>query len=176
MNQKQREVSDPGFDVTAESKWQDGRTLSDNVELIQPEASVGYVSLGDDGSNLHDQNIREAQKIIDEVEEMGGMAKAIETGKPKMRIEEAAARRQARIDQGKDALLNGTVDATVCTFMGEYELAPDGVTYVITKAAPAFSAAKHSVAVKTPGQDCRPRALVSATTSASKSLPSIQRR
>jgi hypothetical protein len=40
------------------------------------------------------------------------------------------------IDQGKDALLNGTVDATVCTFMGEYELAPDGVTFVITKAAP----------------------------------------
>jgi methylmalonyl-CoA mutase len=46
--------------------------------------------------------IREAGKIIDEVEEMGGMAKAIETGLPKMRIEEAAARRQARIDQGKD--------------------------------------------------------------------------
>ena len=40
------------------------------------------------------------------------------------------------IGQGKDALLNGTVDATVCTFMGEYELAPDGLTYVITKAAP----------------------------------------
>jgi TRAP-type uncharacterized transport system substrate-binding protein len=40
------------------------------------------------------------------------------------------------IDQGKDALLNGTVDATVCTFMGEYELAPDGKTFIITKAAP----------------------------------------
>ena len=40
------------------------------------------------------------------------------------------------IDQGKDALLNGTVDATVCTFMGEYTLAPDGKTFVITKAAP----------------------------------------
>ena len=36
---------------------------------------------------------------------MGGMAKAIETGKPKMRIEEAAARRQARIDQGKDTIV-----------------------------------------------------------------------
>jgi methylmalonyl-CoA mutase len=54
---------------------------------------------------LTDGIIREAGKIIDEVEEMGGMAKAIETGKPKMRIEEAAARRQARIDQGKDVIV-----------------------------------------------------------------------
>ena len=45
---------------------------------------------------------REAEKIINEVEELGGMAKAIETGMPKMRIEESAARRQARIDQGLD--------------------------------------------------------------------------
>ena len=48
--------------------------------------------------------IREARKIIHEVEALGGMAKAIETGMPKLRIEEAAARRQARIDQGKDSL------------------------------------------------------------------------
>jgi methylmalonyl-CoA mutase len=48
---------------------------------------------------------REAGKIIDEVEEMGGMAKAIETGMPKMRIEESAARRQARIDQGLDVIV-----------------------------------------------------------------------
>jgi TRAP-type uncharacterized transport system substrate-binding protein len=40
------------------------------------------------------------------------------------------------IGQGKDALLNGTVEATVCTFTGEYELAPDGVTFDITKATP----------------------------------------
>jgi methylmalonyl-CoA mutase len=49
--------------------------------------------------------VREAGKIIDEVEEMGGMAKAIETGMPKLRIEESAARRQARIDQGKDVIV-----------------------------------------------------------------------
>lgn len=42
-----------------------------------------------------------AAKIIDEVEEMGGMAKAVESGMPKLRIEEVAARRQARIDSGK---------------------------------------------------------------------------
>lgn len=46
-----------------------------------------------------------AWKLIQEVEELGGMAKAIETGLPKMRIEEAAARKQARIDAGKDVIV-----------------------------------------------------------------------
>ena len=54
---------------------------------------------------LTDGIIKAAGKIIEEVEEMGGMAKAIETGMPKMRIEEAAARKQARIDQGKDVIV-----------------------------------------------------------------------
>jgi len=49
--------------------------------------------------------VREAKKIMDEIEELGGMARAIETGMPKMRIEESAARRQARIDQGKDTIV-----------------------------------------------------------------------
>ncbi|HEY1113476.1 MAG TPA: methylmalonyl-CoA mutase [Chitinophagaceae bacterium] len=48
---------------------------------------------------------RKAWQHIEEVEELGGMAKAIETGIPKMRIEEAAARKQARIDSGKDVLV-----------------------------------------------------------------------
>jgi methylmalonyl-CoA mutase len=67
--------------------------------VIDPLAGSYYVE------SLTDGIIREAGKIIDEVEEMGGMAKAIETGMPKMRIEEAAARRQARIDQGKDVIV-----------------------------------------------------------------------
>ena len=46
-----------------------------------------------------------AWKLIEEVEELGGMAKAIESGIPKMRIEEAAARKQARIDAGKDVIV-----------------------------------------------------------------------
>ena len=49
--------------------------------------------------------IKEAGKIIEEVEALGGMAKAISTGMPKQRIEEAAARRQARIDQGLDVIV-----------------------------------------------------------------------
>ncbi|MBA2612666.1 MAG: methylmalonyl-CoA mutase [Bacteroidetes bacterium] len=46
-----------------------------------------------------------AWELIEEVEKLGGMAKAIETGIPKMRIEEAAARKQARIDGGKDIIV-----------------------------------------------------------------------
>ena len=46
-----------------------------------------------------------AWKLIQEIEELGGMAKAIETGIPKMRIEEAAARTQARIDSGKQIIV-----------------------------------------------------------------------
>ena len=46
-----------------------------------------------------------AWALIEEVEALGGMAKAIETGVPKMRIEEAAARKQARIDSGKDMIV-----------------------------------------------------------------------
>ncbi|MCY3982200.1 MAG: methylmalonyl-CoA mutase family protein, partial [Alphaproteobacteria bacterium] len=47
----------------------------------------------------------EAMKLIDEVEAMGGMTRAVEAGMPKLRIEEAAARRQARIDRGEDVVV-----------------------------------------------------------------------
>ena len=49
--------------------------------------------------------MKRAWAHIQEVEALGGMAKAIETGLPKLRIEEAAARRQARIDSGKEAII-----------------------------------------------------------------------
>ena len=77
--------------------------------LVQEESQICHVVDPLAGSyyveSLTDGIIREASKIIDEVEELGGMAKAIETGMPKMRIEEAAARRQARIDLGKDVIV-----------------------------------------------------------------------
>ena len=77
--------------------------------LVQEESQICHVVDPLAGSyyveSLTDGIIREAGKIIDEVEDLGGMAKAIETGMPKMRIEEAAARRQARIDLGKDVIL-----------------------------------------------------------------------
>src|SRR5205814_5580797 len=46
-----------------------------------------------------------AMTLIDEVEAMGGMTKAVEAGMPKLRIEEAAARRQARIDRGEETIV-----------------------------------------------------------------------
>ena len=47
----------------------------------------------------------EAWKLIEEVEELGGMTKAVATGMPKLRIEEAAARKQARIDRGQEVIV-----------------------------------------------------------------------
>ena len=49
--------------------------------------------------------VHHASALIDEVEAMGGMTKAIEAGMPKLRIEEAAARRQARVDRGEDVIV-----------------------------------------------------------------------
>ena len=49
--------------------------------------------------------IEKARMLMDEVEELGGMTKAIETGLPKMRIEEAAAKKQARIDAQKEIIV-----------------------------------------------------------------------
>jgi methylmalonyl-CoA mutase len=54
---------------------------------------------------LTNQLVEKAAALIDEVESLGGMAKAIETGLPKMRIEEASARKQARIDAGRDVIV-----------------------------------------------------------------------
>ncbi len=51
------------------------------------------------------QMVEDAWKLIDEVEALGGMTAAIEAGIPKLRIEEAAARRQARIDSGKEKII-----------------------------------------------------------------------
>jgi methylmalonyl-CoA mutase len=77
--------------------------------IIQEESQVCRVVDPLGGSYyieaLTDGVIHESRKIIDEVEALGGMAKAIETGMPKLRIEESAARKQARIDQGLDVIV-----------------------------------------------------------------------
>ncbi len=84
--------------------------ISRNTQLyLQHETGICHVVDPWAGSYylewLTDRLARRAWGHIREVEELGGMAKAIETGLPKMRIEEAAARRQARIDSGKEAIL-----------------------------------------------------------------------
>jgi len=67
--------------------------------VVDPWAGSYYIE------TLTNEIAHKAWTLIQEVEELGGMAKAIETGIPKMRIEEASARKQARIDSGKDTIL-----------------------------------------------------------------------
>jgi len=66
---------------------------------VDPWAGSYYVEA------LTHELAHKAWKLIEEVEELGGMSKAVETGIPKMRIEEAAARKQARIDSSQDTIL-----------------------------------------------------------------------
>ena len=66
---------------------------------VDPWAGSYYVEY------LTDQLAKKAWKLIEEVEEHGGMTKAIEAGIPKMRIEQAAAKKQARIDSGQDIIV-----------------------------------------------------------------------
>ena len=68
-------------------------------KIVDPWGGSYYIE------SLTNELMHRAWKHIQEVEELGGMAKAIETGLPKMRIEEAAARRQARIDSGKETIV-----------------------------------------------------------------------
>ena len=66
---------------------------------VDPWAGSYYVE------SLTQELVDKAWELIQEIEKLGGMAKAIETGIPKMRIEEAAARTQARIDSGVQAII-----------------------------------------------------------------------
>ncbi len=68
-------------------------------KVVDPWGGSYYVEA------LTDELIKRAWAHIQEVEKLGGMAKAIDTGLPKMRIEEAAARRQARIDSGMENIV-----------------------------------------------------------------------
>ncbi len=69
------------------------------TKAVDPWAGSWYVEY------LTDKLARRSWELIKEVEELGGMAKAIESGVPKMRIEEAAARKQARIDNKKEIIV-----------------------------------------------------------------------
>ena len=69
------------------------------TKTVDPWAGSYYVE------SLTDDIAQSAWKLIEEVEELGGMTKAIEAGIPKLRIEEAAARKQARIDSSQDIIV-----------------------------------------------------------------------
>jgi methylmalonyl-CoA mutase len=69
------------------------------TKTVDPWAGSYYVE------SLTNEIAQNAWKLIEEVEELGGMTKAIEAGIPKLRIEEAAARKQARIDSSQDVIV-----------------------------------------------------------------------
>ena len=69
------------------------------TEVVDPWGGSYYVE------SLTQALIESAWKIIEDIEEMGGMSKAIEQGYPKMKIEEAAAKKQARIDKGTEKII-----------------------------------------------------------------------
>lgn len=76
--------------------------LQEETEItrtVDPWAGSYYVE------QLTQEIAHQAWQLIQEVEELGGMTKAIEAGIPKMRIEEAAAKKQARIDSGQDLII-----------------------------------------------------------------------
>ncbi len=75
------------------------QTETDICRTVDPWGGSYYVEY------LTEQIAEKAWTLIEEVESLGGMAKAIETGVPKMRIEEAAAKKQARIDGGLDTIV-----------------------------------------------------------------------
>lgn len=94
--------------------------IARNTQLIiQEETGITNVVDPWGGSymmeTLTSQIADRAWELIEEIEQQGGMAKAIETGMPKLRIEESAARKQARIDRGEDVIVG----------VNKYELADE---------------------------------------------------
>ncbi len=75
------------------------QTETQITKTVDPWAGSYYVE------SLTNEIANKAWELIEEVEELGGMTKAIEAGIPKLRIEEAAARKQARIDSGQDIIV-----------------------------------------------------------------------
>ena len=84
--------------------------IARNTQLIlQEETGIGQVVDPWGGSYMMEQLTHDmaskARELMAEIDDLGGMAKAIESGLPKLRIEEAAARKQARIDRGEDVIV-----------------------------------------------------------------------
>ena len=88
---------------------QSARIARNTQLVIQEESGICNVVDPLGGSyyveSLTNSLIEEAQKTLDEIEGLGGMTKAIETGMPKLRIEESAAKKQAAIDSGRDVIV-----------------------------------------------------------------------
>lgn len=84
--------------------------IARNTQLILQEETNITKAVDPWGGSIYVENLTKelaesAWKLIQEIEAMGGMAKALESGLPKLRIEEAAARKQAKIDVGKEVIV-----------------------------------------------------------------------
>ena len=98
------------FDEAIGLPTEESARIARNTQIIvQEESHICHVIDPMGGSyyveSLTNSIIKEATKIIKEIEDLGGMAKAIESGMPKKLIEEAAARTQARIEQVEDVIV-----------------------------------------------------------------------
>jgi methylmalonyl-CoA mutase len=99
-----------GYDEAVSLPTDAAARVARNTQLILQEES-GITAVVDPwGGSYFMEQLTEsvthaAQELIDEVEALGGMTRAIQAGMPKLRIEEAAARRQARIDSGEDTIV-----------------------------------------------------------------------
>jgi methylmalonyl-CoA mutase len=99
-----------GYDEAVSLPTDTAARVARNTQLIlQEESGIPAVVDPWGGSyfmeSLTESVYQAANALIDEVEAMGGMTKAIEAGMPKLRIEEAATRRQARVDSGEDVIV-----------------------------------------------------------------------
>jgi methylmalonyl-CoA mutase len=99
-----------GYDEAVSLPTDAAARVARNTQLILQEES-GITAVVDPwGGSYFMEHLTEsvyaaAQQLIDEVEQLGGMTRAIQAGMPKLRIEEAAARRQARVDSGADVIV-----------------------------------------------------------------------
>ena len=98
------------FDEALALPTESSARIARNTQLIlQEEAAITRVVDPLAGSyyveSLTNSLVAAAQELIDEVEQLGGMTKAVESGMPKLRIEAAAALRQSRVDRGEDVVV-----------------------------------------------------------------------
>ena len=110
-----------GFDEAVSLPTDTAARVARNTQLIlQEESGIPAVVDPWGGSyfmeSLTESMYKAANELIDEVEAMGGMTRAIEAGMPKLRIEESATRRQARVDSGEDVIVG----------VNKYRLAKEG--------------------------------------------------
>ena len=116
---------------------------TDITKVVDPWGGSYYVE------TLTHELANKAWALIQEVEALGGMAKAIETGLPKLRIEEAAARKQARIDSGKEIIVGvNKYQTTEKTEVEVLDIDNDAVRESQIARLKAIRATRDNVAVK----------------------------